>query len=109
MADCRTFEVDAVEHLIGGVVSTHDANEDDRSSRKGDELPRTTGDLWAIENDLPVFLVEADLDVVRVRALVAVPQQKPGIQNDVIIFSCLEDMFQFEKGKTIIIILFITT
>ena len=45
MADCRTFEVDAVEHLIGGVVSAHDANEDDGSSRKGDELPRTTGDL----------------------------------------------------------------
>ena len=79
MADGRTFEVNAVEDLIGGVVRADDADEDDGSTREGDVLPRTTGNLGSVENDLPVLLVQADLDVVRISALVAVPQQKPGI------------------------------
>ena len=66
-----------MKDFVGGVVRSDDSNENDWTTRKCDVLPRATRHFRAIEDDVPLLLVQTDLDIVRVGALVTVPQQEP--------------------------------
>ncbi len=70
--------MDAVEDLVGRVVDADDPDEDDGPGLVEDYvLPRATELVVPVDGHLPVAVVEARLDVVRVAAVVAVPEQEP--------------------------------
>ena len=71
-----------MEDFVGGVVGADDPDEDNRPTREVDLLPRPARNLRPIEDHLPVLLVQADFNVVRVSSFVAIPQQKPGKESD---------------------------
>ena len=73
--------MDAVEHLVGRVVSPDNPDEDHGPPGEGDELPGPAGVPRPVAHHLPVPLVDADLDVVTVASVIAVPEQHPhGVQ-----------------------------
>ncbi len=65
--------MNAMEHLVLGVVRADDSDEHHRPSLKLDQLPGATSLPGTITNDFPVSLVGRHLDVVAVRSVVTVP------------------------------------
>ena len=65
--------MNAMEHLVLGIVRADNSDEHHWSPLKLDQLPGATSLPGAITNHFPVSLVGRHLDVVAVRSVVTVP------------------------------------
>ena len=70
------LEVHAVEHLVGRVLRADDAHERGGRALEAQRLPAVARLVRLVHHSAPLLLVGGHLDVVRVGALVAVPQQQ---------------------------------
>ena len=65
-----------MKDFVGGVVRTDDLDITNRSRRKSDCLPTLAFLVTHVHYAVPLQMIRRDVDVVGIRAIVAIPKQK---------------------------------
>lgn len=78
----RRLKMHTMEHLISGIVRADNLDKRNGMWLKSQHLPRSTRFVTFISHHCPIYLIQWGLDVIAVRAIVEIPQEKPHWRND---------------------------
>ena len=68
--------MDAMKDFVGGVVRADDFDVADGTRRESQRLPTLTLFMTHVDDSVPLKMIRRNVNVVRIRAIVAIPKQQ---------------------------------